>query len=1382
MRNLLPHFIQDKFETQQDLGQNPAVTLFVDISGFTAMTETLMTHGDEGAEILSGILNQVFHPVVKIVYDSNGFITNYLGDAFTAIFPIASDTEFERHIAAYMAAFLKIQRSFQRNRHHPTSFGNFELRSKMGIGYGALEWGIVGQEEKAFYFRGPAIDACVDSEKRCEKDELILHPSFNQYLNHPEFVRIQLPDGFVKVDQSAGPPKHDLKLKRIRRPRLKKSVARYFLPDEVINFNDKGEFRNVVTVFISFEGIGCRDELNLFISIVLNALVPIAGYFKEIDFGDKGGMLSCFIGAPVAFENNIERALDFILSVKTQCTGHPELPALQLRAGITYGRVYAGIVGGQERCQYNLIGDKTNLAARYMAKAKYGEIWVSESINRRVKSHYQFAYLGDFEFKGKSDRIPAYRLEAKRRVSETTYLGPFVGRDDELQQSTAHISALDSGRFGGLLYIYGEAGVGKSRLVHELRQKLNHYQWIHLPCDSILKKGFNPFIHYLNRYFDQTPEAAPEINKLRFESRFNTLLKNLGESSRPSAAATRDELVRLKSVLAGFLSVPYPGSLFEQLEPKLRYDNTLFVIKDFFKALAIIHPVVLLLEDLHWIDADSTNVLNAIIRNLENDPLAIVLTSRYTDSGTKPRLPVETKSLEIDLNSFSREGMRDFAQMLLPGLLSEKLTDNLYQKTRGNPFFIEQTLIFYRETGIIQQSGENLPYELAGDDNAVPPSISDLLIARIDRLPDRLKNVIQIASVMGQDFDIRLLDEVVGDHLFEDHLRQGENENVWSVLNEMRYVFAHALLQDVVYRMQLKEKLRAIHQRVAQSIEKLYGDQKTYYFDLAFHYEKAANRSKTLEYVELAGDYARTTYQNQTALEWYDKLLSLVSQNVTGLATSVDAMLKKGEVLKLIGEWDEALQLFSDAVSLAQKIDDSLRLAQALRELGGIHYSKGNYDTALELDQKSLELFEENEHRIGTAKVMGNIGKVYWKRGEYDAAMKCYRLQIQEADELHDDVIKSDAIRGLGNVHLNLSEYDQAMHYYEQDVALQEKLGDQLALAKTLSNIGVVFFYKAEYDKAAEYYKRSLNIREAFGDREGVSSVLTNLFGIEYNQGNYEQALAYCERQLKINQELDNKAGIAGAISNLAIVYNALDDYEKSLENYQKSIEIYEQLQDRNQIAKINGNLGELYRNMGKFQNAIECYQRQIELCQISGNKAGFAIANGNLAVIYGELKEYKKAKNYFHESLPVLEALKAKYDLAFFIYKEAEIYLKLNDYTKTLVNCNKAKKYALESNRDGIVFRSLLLEAEIQFYKGEEIIAYEKILNLMSDDLDKEFLALAHYTLAKIIMKTKNLDLKLKQKYHIDSAFKLYKFLSDDLPNHYEYHLKMQELNDVIV
>ncbi len=584
VKNLLPDFIHYQHQAGKTEGTFTAATLFIDIAGFTPLTETLAQYHRDGAEVITQIVSDTFTPHVEEVYRRGGFIPFYAGDAFIAIFPFQSpDAPFGNPNAAHHAlqTAFAIQDYFgvdDKGRLVSTQYGDFEIGVKIGLAQGLIEWGIPGKEgNHAYYFRGEAIKACSTAQVAATTGEIIADATIMALIedkvtavssSHSTLSKL------ISYNSTIDPIASDL-------PQLTSTHLKPFIPTAILDMTVNAEFREVAPVFISFEEVTNTQQFQQFATDVIIQAKRYGGYFSQIDFGDKGGLFVILFGAPVAYENQVERAAEFLKALQAQ-----NLP-VRWRAGMTFGVVWAGFRGSTSREEYGTVGDVVNLAARLAMKAEWGKIWTDESVNSRLKQQYWLGSLGKFAVKGKQKNVTIYQLFHKKETEASSYYsGELVGRKKELEQLYEHVAPIINGRFAGIVHIYGQAGIGKSRLVHEFRRRViaKYYpSTFYCPTEEILRTSLNPFKSFLRSYFRQTTSHDRQHQREEFDAVYDFLLQQI-PLAHPEATEIKQELVRTRSILAAMVGIYWENSLYEQLQPKLRFENMLVAFKNFVKA------------------------------------------------------------------------------------------------------------------------------------------------------------------------------------------------------------------------------------------------------------------------------------------------------------------------------------------------------------------------------------------------------------------------------------------------------------------------------------------------------------------------------------------------------------------------------------------------------------------------------------------------------------------------------------------------------------------------------------------------------------------------------------------------------------------------------
>ncbi|MGB0839072.1 MAG: tetratricopeptide repeat protein [Chitinophagales bacterium] len=1322
MRNLIPKFIEQSYIQAKFEGKLEAFTLFLDVSGFTSTTQQLMQRGDDGAEVLSALLNTIFDPMINTVHEYGGIITFFAGDAFMCVFPRLSDDDktLPNNSNYILECARKLQGFFKRKSIYDTIFGSFELQIKIGIAYGNVEWGIVGgKNKKAFFFKGITIDLCTKAESHAQKGDIILHKSVANYIPHKADILEQFNPNYFKYTAHFSPPfpktvqnttteiatPNHFKFEFNRN--LTQEVVQKFLPSVVVELKEQGEFRNIASVFIAFEGVETYEKINLFALIVLNLTTQFGAYFNSIEYGDKGGVMICFFGAPLAHENDLERALSFALIVKREAARRDELQGLKIKIGITTGKAYAGFIGGAERCEYTAIGNIVNLSVRLMMAAEWGAIRITEQIAQT--SGFEYRYKGDLKYKGFQDPIPSYELI--NRIPITTsrvFKTEMIGRRAELAQLKTMVAPIFSGHFGGLTYIFGEAGIGKSRMAYELRNylvKRIDINWFKCPADQILKQSLNPIKGFLSRYFKQQINQPRMQNRQTFELKFKQLVDRLNilleeQPENETIKNIKEELTRTKSVLAAQLDLIYDNSLWTQLDAKGRYNNALIALKSFFLAESLLQPTIIELEDAHWLDADTVNFLSLFTRNIEEFPVFILCTSRYNDDGSQPFLPIDNntnlKRHFIDLDFLTQFDLRLFAEKQMNGRISDDLFQLLSEKTKGNPFFAEQILNYFDENQLLEKRQD--VWHLNVMDVVIPDTIKSILVARIDRLSNRVKEVVKVAAVIGREFEVNLISEILHRSV-SNELKIAEDEQIWQIIHEIQGIFRHALLRDTAYNMQLQSRLLELHRLTAESMESIYALQLDKYYDaIAFHYEKAKIFTKTLFYLEKAGDFAKQNYQNEQALNFYNRLLLNLTNVTESDAQShsweqywegkslqdieIKTLLKKAAILEVIGRWGACEDVCEEAVLLAEKTGSQVFLAQTNQLLGSLALHRSAYNKAMTHYGRAMALFSVKRHQEGIAEALGNMGKIYHSKGDLLVAMQFFKKQRGIAEQMNDRRSKAHSLNNIGEVYCKQGNFEEGMNYYEKALSIAESLDDQRQIAKILGNVGTLYRDQKRYDLADGYYDRQLEHYMQLGDKQGIAISIGHKGDICRNKKAYDEAMVFYQKQLILATELGDKKSIFSAVGNTGNIYKRRGNYDKAMDCYKQNLLIANELKDKQRIAFAIGNMGVIYKLKGEFDAATECYQKQLRIAEELSDENREALVLGNIGNLYFSKGQFQKAMEIYERQLRLAERIGDEKRISFALGNMGNIYTKLGVYEKAMAFYERKLKIA-EKNKD---------------------------------------------------------------------------------------------------
>ena len=1318
MHNLVPKFILEQFDNERYGGQFEAVCLFVDTSGFTPLTTALMAYGSEGTEILVDVLAAVFSPLVQIVYEQGGFVAGYAGDAFKAVFPLPKRDRQVVYSRAVVAAWQIKQ--VMSNRASFVVYGDtFELEVKATIADGLVVWGIwegvqpqtIRAQNAVYFFEGEGLARCLAADPLAEAGEVVLTTAVMNQLR-PTAVQADPIADHCRLRAVAADWLAVYSALPVSEGKVA-SVTATFFPQDLLNLPTQGEFRQVVSLFVSLQWMPEETAVH---ETIFRLLAQYGGYLcrvGRIGSLDQGGTLLLFWGAPHSHENDVARALGFVLDLQAA------LP-MPLKAGLTFNQAYAGFIGAPQREEYTCYGTYVNLAARQMVMAAWGEIWLDGETAAKAEADFALRLQGEYQFKGFVEKVLVYRLNG-RRESQQRYLydGRLVGRGRELEALAEGVEPVWNGRCGGFILISGEAGLGKSRLAYEFTTGLLDRASLFLcQTDEILRGSLHPFRYWLRHYFGQTAEGM--TNRETFEHILDELVTITPD------AYLQTELQRTRSFLAALVDLHWPDSLYSQLEPKLRFANTLTALIALIKAESLRRPVVLYVEDVHWLDEDSQQLLQQLLHEGAGYPFVVLATTRPRQTAVVNQLA----TLTIPLTALDAEALTELAEAKLGGNVSVELGQLLAARAGGNPFFSEQLLLYLQEHELLH-CDHDVWQVVANEDVLLPTDVRSLLVARLDRLPPIVKQVVQTAAVLGREFSLPVLAQMVGERMnVLAQVQTAVEATIWVALGEVRFFFKHALLRDAAYEMQRHAQRRHLHQVAADSLKMIYAaDLQPHYADLAHHYEQAGIVQQAIYYLKLAGDLVGEAYQNKQAIDFYSRALALVSagdedgryqlllaregiyallgdrereqQDLSALQQLVESLdhtpyqvevaLRQAHHYFHVSDYNNAEAEADKALQLAKTTEDAYLIIEAYLQFGQSLWSHGQYEMATSHLSQALQLAEQIDHPRARAlglRLLGNVAGVQGRYGEANKNFQQARLISRAIGNRQNEV---ECLNGLGVVAYFQGDFERASQYHRLGVQARREIGDRVGEAKTLGNLADALFRQGIMADVQTYYRQSLAMRQEVDDKLGVAWVLDKLGELCWFEGNVLQARQNYEQALQIRQEVNNLRDSEWSLNNVAAVYRAQGDYHQAQAYHQQALELSHSLKDRDGEALTRHHLGVLAHVQADFVEAQQNYEAALAIHRELNSHAGEALTLNYLALLNNHQGRHKQSLEYSQRALALAQKIHYQDYLAIAWLFRGHAYADLSCWAEA-----KAAYEEAYTIRQGLQQPVLALEAQV--------------------------------------------------------------------------------------
>lgn len=851
-----------------------------------------------------------------------------------------------------------------------------------------------------------------------------------------------------------------------------------------------------------------------------------------------------------------------------------------------------------------------------------------------------------------------------------------IGREEELSQLLQLCSVLKQNSFGGVVYLYGESGIGKSLLLRKLMEQVKNECFCAVfLTDNIIKKSFYPFIYFLQHFF--FPHIIKEDEK---HKQFDTLYKSLIEElfNHPDKNKSQPiitDLQRNQWILKKMMGLGVEDLSFEQLDTKGRFDLILYTLKSFFTGLSLIKPTILILEDLHWIDKDSLLAFETLLRNIESYPLILICSSRIENPKVIPRLKVDqtVSQTEIHLNPLTYPHTTELMKRTLKKNLSPKWINYLYSKIGGNPFLVEQTCLYLKENNLLKQ--QNHVFVLK---NKLPEVIDNphkILSIRLQHMSLKLQQTANIAAVLGKEFNITLLNQILtklqstigaikdisddkkqdnilstfSSENIKDILLDGENEELWVALTDGEYSFKHNLMQNAAYDSLQKNRLRLLHKMAGEAIESAYPDNPKYYVDLAYHYEKAHLKNKACQYLYKAANYSQDNFNNHEAALLWKRLLTLTSC----IKDKVPLYLNLCRVYYHMGDVNNGVELAKIGMDCAERVKDIANGLQLQLLRISLVITQTNYQEAVELIHNALQTAQIYNEQEVIAKLYNLTGQIYFLKGEYQTALENYSHSLNVYQDINHRLGISSVKNNIGLIYKLMGNFAKALDFLNSSLNLIENKDIRLEF-QVLGNIGGVYECQGENEKAEDYIQKALKQAQKTGDKLRISMCLNNLGNIYYNKGLMDKSLEYYMLSMHTQREISNKKFLAGCLQNITSIYIRKAKFNKAIEYNTEALTLAKAISDRRTESNIYATFGELYFYQCQYDKALHYYSQALSTKQEIGVKSELDNIIFMLFLVHFEKKEYSKAlsvlNNYIKHYLP--EERKEEVDILLYSMK----------------------------------------------------------------------------------------------------------------------------------
>ncbi len=926
----------------------------------------------------------------------------------------------------------------------------------------------------------------------------------------------------------------------------------------------------------------------------------------------KDGITAIF-GAPVAHEDDPERAVDTVMQIinfYNEFDQQAEL-SVSIHLGVSMGKIVAGEVGIEETVKFMAAGEPVQLARTVAEACPSGRAWVTESVKHRTSYRFEYTSVptniaeratvnGIFQLEGLREQI----LPVRGLIGLKT---PFIGRDKELNEMDG-MSEVLKGKKGGIIWIEGEAGIGKSRLMREFTKQVVKYK-------ALTMNGI-----CTSRHSEYAFSLFSDVLMQVFEIQHQFTQKQINEQIDQKLNLWSSELVEIRPFLQLLLGLQPGGEQGERItsmEPEQLRRQTFVAIHRLFSILALRQPLVFFLDDLQWIDSISADLLLYLSHLIVSRPILFVCAQRKNEASPFEQVLARIRTMHPDQClelSIKPLTITECRQLLDEFLSSADLPDSflslIIQQSGGNPYFIEEFVRLLVEKDFLHLVRGKLVAnrEIRADSLAVPASLESLIRARVDSLEISARQMLQIASVIGLRFNGTLLAKVAEREDVNIILAHLQARGMLNLTAEEDYwEFSHPLIEVIVYNSVLKAQRRILHHRTAMALENRWcGMEDEHAEDLAYHYRKAEIMDRALSYLIIAGERAAARHANDGAVSFFEQAAELMSvvPNI-GDETRWRIVNQMGEVYQFIGKYDTSMTVLQSGLDLLHS--DLLSAAQRAgiyRRMGDTAHKKGDQEQAILYLKQALDMIgepDDTQSRVEAARIYARLGWCHFLVSDFESAKEAVMKSMYYSSFAKNLTTLAMAENYLGGILFRQGELEQAMQHTRTAMEYWQEIGYSWGVAAALSNLGILESESGNWQAAFNSIKRSLELRQKMGDVDGVAITNHNLGHLVHSLGDVFEAEKYYRDSLAVSRPLQMNWHAANSFVGLAQSLLCQGKIDEASESIQEGFRLAREINAPDVIIEAYCTQAEIQLAMEQLSEAEESAQNAVKLASQIG-------------------------------------------------------------------------------------------------------------------------------------------------------------------------------------
>jgi predicted ATPase/class 3 adenylate cyclase len=1024
------------------------------------------------------------------------------------------------------------------------------------------------------------------------------------------------------------------------------------LTEKILSQRDRieGERKQVTVMFCDMEGftplsemLGIEEAYAIMDQVYEILIHKVHDYEGTVNEMTGDGIMALF-GAPIALEDASQRAIRSSLAIHREMAKFSDrlkqekkdVAPVKMRIGIHTGPVVVGTVGNDLRVEFKAVGDTVNLASRMEGLAEPGTTYLTEETFKLTEGLFLFEGLGQQVIKGKQEPINAFRVIAPstRRtrfdVSADRGLTPFVGRERELELLLDGFERSKAGR-GQAFSIMAEAGVGKSRLLYEFRKTVAHEDVIFLEGKCLSYSKSVPYhlnIDILKANFDIGEEDSDSEIREKVKKGIHIV--------------GADENSTLPYFLELF-SVKDSGIEKISLSPEEKKNRIIEAIRQITLKGCEIRPLIMAYEDLHWVDKSSEDVLKYLLDSIPGARVLLIFTYRPEFVHT---WGAKSYHNQLTLNRLSnRESLMMASHLLGTEDLDKDLEEFILEKTEGIPFFIEELIKSLKDLKIVER--EDNKYRITKDirEVAIPTTIQDVIMARIDALLEEIKSLLQTASAVGREFSHYLIQKVTGfaerellSHLSA--LKDSELIYERGIYPQSTYIFKHALTQEVAYESLLLKRRKEIHEQIGTAIEALYPDRLEEHYELlAYHYARSANTEKALQFLDLANQKTAKLNAMEEAKVYFDEameILDTLPEDADNLQWRISLLVNQGQIFLMLLMMPEYYDLLTHYESMARELKNEALLGAFYSRLGHCEYAFGQFDKAIQTLSKAVGLCEAAENIEDTGYAYTWLIWSHLFRGDFERVLALKEDLLRTLDQRFNLFFYVRGLCAASRACINLGRWYEAAEEARKALEGAEQFSDNSLIAFGTWSLMMTYTWKGDLARAIEYgelavQKASTPADKAWAQR-GLGWALCR-------SGEVNRGIDLLSAALAIVRASGHMASKIPTACILGSGYLLAGEDDKAKQTLEEGLEIAERCGARYYAGFAQRLLGEISLKTDPGRAAAHFEKSIATLREIKAENE-LALAYAGYGRFHRQQSQITRAREYLTKALEIFERL----------------------------------------------------------------------------------------------------------------------------------------------